>query len=202
MNGIFIDSIFTKIYTLVSTKISHKTAIFDCQKTFVQKLVVKNFFGIIIYAIAFFVLLGVWNLRTTLTGLLAAAGMVGIVIELSLREVLSDLLAGIILFFDRPFRVGDSLVMGDIGGKVLDIGARSVKLKTWDGIFATIPNRKVASEVLKNYSKYTQRRLEVVVGVDYDSDLEKARKGIERAGRAPRPRSCVELVFIENITEE
>lgn len=149
---------------------------------------VKNFFGIIIYAIAFFVLLGVWNLRTTLTGLLAAAGMIGIVIGLSLREVLSDLLAGIILFFDRPFRVGDSLVMGDIGGKVLDIGARSVKLKTWDGIFATIPNRKVASEVLKNYSKYTQRRLEIVVGVDYDSDLEKARKGIERAlGRKDLP---------------
>ena len=142
---------------------------------------IKNFFGIIIYVAAFFILLGIWNLRTTLTGLLAAAGMVGIVIGLSLREVLSDLLAGVILFFDRPFKVGDSLVVGDIGGKVLDIGVRSVKLKTWDGIFASIPNRKVTSEVLKNYSKYTQRRLEIIVGVDYDSDLERVRKAMDRA---------------------
>lgn len=142
---------------------------------------IKNFFGIIIYVVAFFILLGIWNLRTTLTGLLAAAGMVGIVIGLSLREVLSDLLAGVILFFDRPFKVGDSLVVGDIGGKVLDIGVRSVKLKTWDGIFASIPNRKVTSEVLRNYSKYTQRRLEIIVGVDYDSDLERVRKAMDRA---------------------
>lgn len=141
---------------------------------------VKNFSGVIIYVIAFFILLGIWNLRTTLTGLLAAAGMVGIVIGLSLREVISDLLAGVILFFDTSFRVGDALVVGDLGGKVLDIGIRSVKLKTWDGVFATIPNRKVASEVLKNYSKYTERRLEVVVGVDYDSDLEKVRQATER----------------------
>ena len=142
---------------------------------------IKNFFGIIIYVVAFFILLGIWNLRTTLTGLLAAAGMVGIVIGLSLREVLSDLLAGVILFFDRPFKVGDSLVVGDIGGKVLDIGLRSVKLKTWDGIFASIPNRKVTSEVLRNYSKYPQRRLEIIVGVDYDSDLQRVRKAMDRA---------------------
>ena len=111
---------------------------------------IKNFFGVIVSLIAFFVLLGVWNLRTTLTGLLAAAGIGGIVIGLSLREVLSDVLAGVIFFFDRPFKVGDSLVVGDIGGAVLDIGVRSVKLKTWDGVFATIPNRKVASGVLED----------------------------------------------------
>jgi len=113
---------------------------------------VKNFLTVVVYVIALFVLLCIWELRATLTGLLAGAGMVGIVIGLSLREVISDLLAGIILFFDRPFRVGDSLVVGSVGGKVLDIGLRSVKLKTWDGIYATIPNRKVCSEVLKNYS--------------------------------------------------
>jgi len=142
---------------------------------------IKKFFTVIIYITAFFVLLGVWHLRGTLIGLLAGAGIVGIVIGLALRDVISDLLAGIILFFDRPFKIGDALVIGDVGGKVLDIGLRSVKLKTWDGVFATIPNRKVCSEVLRNYTRYARRRLEIVVGVDYDSDLEKVREAITKA---------------------
>jgi small-conductance mechanosensitive channel len=142
---------------------------------------IKKFFAIVIYIVAIFVLLGIWRLRGTLTGLLAGAGIVGIVIGLAIRDIISDLLAGIILFFDRPFRVGDALVIGDVGGKVLDIGIRSVKLKTWDGVFATIPNRKVCSEVLKNYTKYNQRRLEVAVGVDYDSNLEKVQEAITKA---------------------
>jgi small-conductance mechanosensitive channel len=142
---------------------------------------IKKFFAIVIYIVAIFILLGIWRLRGTLTGLLAGAGIVGIVIGLAIRDIISDLLAGIILFFDRPFRVGDALVIGNVGGKVLDIGIRSVKLKTWDGVFATIPNRKVCSEVLKNYTKYNQRRLEVVVGVDYDSDLEKVQEAITKA---------------------
>lgn len=124
---------------------------------------IKKFFAVIIYIIVIFALLGIWHLRGTLTGLLAGAGIVGIVIGLAIRDVISDLLSGIILFFDRPFKIGDSLVIGNVGGKVLDIGLRSVKLKTWDGVFTTIPNRKVCSEVLKNYTKYNERRLEVAV---------------------------------------
>jgi len=142
---------------------------------------IKKIFAVIIYIIAIFVLLGIWHLRGTLTGLLAGAGIVGIVIGLAIRDIISDLLAGIILFFDRPFKIGDSLVIGNVGGKVLDIGLRSVKLRTWDGVFAAIPNRKVCSEVLKNYTKYNQRRLEVVVGVDYDSNLEKVQEAITKA---------------------
>lgn len=142
---------------------------------------IKKIFAIILYIVAVFVVLRIWHLRGTLTGLLAGAGIVGIVIGLAIRDITSDLLAGIILFFDRPFKIGDALVIGDIGGKVLDIGLRSVKLKTWDGVFATIPNRKVCSEVLKNYTRYNQRRLEVVVGVDYDSDLEKVQEAITKA---------------------
>lgn len=142
---------------------------------------IKNFFAVITYIIAVFILLGIWHLRGTLTGLLAGAGIVGIVIGLAIRDVISDLLAGIILFFDRPFKIGDALAIGDVGGKVLNIGLRSVKLKSWDGVFITVPNRKVCSEVLKNYTKYDRRRLEVVVGVDYDSDLEKVREAITKA---------------------
>ena len=140
----------------------------------------KKFFGFVVYIIAFFILLGIWGLRGTLTGVLAGAGIAGIVIGLAVRDIVSDLLAGIILLFDRPFKIGDAVVFGDVGGKILDIGIRSVKLKTWDGVFVTIPNSKIYSGVIKNFSKYDRRRLEMVVGVDYDSDLNKVEEAIRR----------------------
>ena len=140
----------------------------------------KKFFGFVVYIIAFFILLGIWGLRGTLTGVLAGAGIAGIVIGLAVRDIVSDLLAGIILLFDRPFKIGDAVVFGDVGGKILDIGIRSVKLKTWDGVFVTIPNSKIYSGVVKNYTKYDRRRLEMVVGVDYDSDLNKVEEAIRR----------------------
>ena len=64
-------------------------------------------------------------------------------------------------------------------GTVLDIGLRSTKIKTFDGKFVTIPNSKVASSVVTNVSVYEGRRLELIVGVDYNTDLKKARKAIE-----------------------
>jgi len=140
----------------------------------------KKFFSFVVYIIAFFILLGIWGLRGTLTGVLAGAGIAGIVIGLAVRDIVSDLLAGIILLFDRPFKIGDAVVFGDVGGKILDIGIRSVKLKTWDGVFVTIPNSKIYSGVVKNYTKYDRRRLEMVVGVDYDSDLNKVEEAIRR----------------------
>ena len=142
---------------------------------------VKKFFAVIIYLVALFILLWIWGLRGTLVGILAGVGIAGIVIGLAVREILSDLLAGIILFFDRPFKIGDAVVMRDVGGQVLDIGLRSTKIKTWDGVFVVIPNSKVYSEVVKNYTRYNCRRLEVVIGVDYGSDLDKVQRAINRA---------------------
>lgn len=141
---------------------------------------IKKIFSIVLYLIAFFILLGVWGLRGTLTGMLAGAGIAGIVIGMAVRDIASDLLAGVILFFDRPFKIGDAMVLGDLGGQVLDIGLRSTKVKTWDGVFVTIPNSKVYTGVVKNYTRYDRRRLEIDVGVDYDSNLEKVREVINR----------------------
>jgi len=141
---------------------------------------IKKVFAILIYAVAVFALLGIWGLRGTLTGLLAGAGFLGIVIGLATKDIISDLLAGIILFFDRPFEIGGAAVIGDLGGKVLDIGLRSVKIKTWDGVFVTIPNSKVHSSIVKNYTRYHTRRLDFILGVDYGSDLKKVREIITK----------------------
>lgn len=163
---------------------------------------IKRIFAIAIYIVAVFILLAIWNLTATLTGLLAGAGFAGIVIGLAVRDTVSDLLSGIIIFFDKPFKIGDALVVGDVGGQVLDIGLRSVKMKSWDGIFITIPNRKICSEVLKNWTYYDRRRLEINVGVDYDSDLEKSKEAISKALQRedlPVLKDPEPLVFLEKL---
>lgn len=163
---------------------------------------VKKIFAIVIYLIAFFILLGIWGLQGTLTGVLAGAGIAGIVIGLAVKDIASDLLAGIILFFDQPFKIGNGIVLEDVGGQVLDIGLRSVKLKTWDGIFVTIPNSKIYSGIVKNFAKYDRRRLEMVVGVDYDSDLDKVEAAITRAIERedlPILRDPAPIIALENL---
>jgi small-conductance mechanosensitive channel len=142
---------------------------------------VKKFFAVIIYLIAVFILVGIWGLKGTLTGLLAGAGVAGIVIGIAVKDIVSDLFAGIILFFDRPFKIGDAIVIENMGGQVLDIGLRSTKVKTWDGVFVVIPNSKVYSGIIKNYTNYNCGRLEVAVGVDYESKLNKVQKAINQA---------------------
>lgn len=141
---------------------------------------VKKFMGVLVYIGALFVILGIWNLKDLLLGMLAGAGVAGIVIGFAAKDVFSDILAGVMLFFDRPFKIGEAVNIGDVSGKVTDIGLRSTKIKTWDSIRVTIPNSKVESEVVTNYSHYDQRRLEIEVGVDYDTDIKKAVKTIEK----------------------
>ncbi|MBE0478693.1 mechanosensitive ion channel family protein [Candidatus Aerophobetes bacterium] len=164
---------------------------------------IKKIFAVVIYLIAFFLLLGVWGLQGTLTGVLAGAGIAGIVIGLAIRDIASDLLAGIILFFDHPFKIGDAIVLGDVGGQVLDIGLRSTKIKTWDGVFVTLPNNKVYSGIVKNYTKYDRRRLEIVVGVDYDSNLDTVQEAITRALNredVPILKDPAPIVALENLS--
>jgi small-conductance mechanosensitive channel len=105
------------------------------------------------------------------------------------------------LFFDRPFKIGDSINIEKLWGVVQDIGIRSTRLRTFDGKFVTIPNSKIAKSIITNVSVFEGRRLDLTVGVDYDTDLKKAKKAIERAVRKlerkgmikeePKPRTFV-----------
>lgn len=137
--------------------------------------------NVLIYGVTILFLLGTWGLSAPLSALLTGAGIAGIVIGFATKDILGDLLAGIMLFFDRPFKIGHAINLNDIWGSVLDIGIRSTKVKTFDGKFVTIPNSVIAKSIVTNLSVYEDRRLEVEVGVDYDTDLKKAKRAVERA---------------------
>jgi len=133
----------------------------------------KRFFSIILWLIVIFIILGVFGLEDILWGAFAAVGFAGIVIGMATRDVVSDMLTGLLLYVYRPFKIGDSVMISDIGGTIKDIEIGGVRIKAWSGEIVTIPNSKVRTSIIKNYS-IDVRRASIDLYVDYNSDFNKA----------------------------
>lgn len=124
-----------------------------------------------IYFVALLLIMNVLGLTSALQAMLAGAGIVGIAVGFAAKDVLSNLLSGIFLQIDRPFKLGDTVKVGDMLGEVVDINLRTTDIKTFDGIGITIPNSKLATSTIINYSRYHVRRLNIPVGVAYEADI-------------------------------
>jgi len=115
-----------------------------------------------------------------LTGLLVAGGVMGIVVGFAAQTVVANALSGIFLHIDRPLKLGDPVQVENISGHVIDISIFSTKIKTWDGNIVRIPNDKLFSALITNYTASVARRIEFKIGISYSSDIGKAKEAILR----------------------
>jgi len=97
------------------------------------------------------------NIGNLLTGL----SIVGAALALSAKESLENLIASFIIFFDKPFYVGDLLKVNSVTGTVESIGLRSTRIRTADKTLITVPNKQMVDSVVDNWSMRTQRRAEM-----------------------------------------
>jgi small-conductance mechanosensitive channel len=118
------------------------------------------------------IILGLWNVD--LSGLLVGAGFLGIVVGMAARQTLGALLAGFVLMFSRPFEIGDWVEINDEEGIVTDISIVNTRIQTFAGEYVMIPNDIVSGEKIVNKSRKGRLRVEVEVGVDYETDVERA----------------------------
>ncbi|WP_343067669.1 mechanosensitive ion channel family protein [Halobellus ruber] len=125
-----------------------------------------------LYVISFLLILTLWQVN--IGGILVGAGFLGIVVGMAARQTLGALLAGFVLMFSRPFEIGDWIEVGDNEGIVTDITIVNTRIQTFDGEYVMIPNDVVSSRSLINRSRKGRLRIEVEVGVDYDTDAERA----------------------------
>ena len=88
------------------------------------------------------------NLGVNITSLIAGLGVGGIAIAMAIKNILTDLLASLTIYFDRPFIVGDKIVMGDTEGVVQKIGIKTTRIKGLEGEEIIIPNGKLTSSVV------------------------------------------------------
>jgi small-conductance mechanosensitive channel len=109
-----------------------------------------------------------------LTGLLVAGGIVGLVLGFASQSVVSNLISGLFLIFERPVKIGDQINVGDVSGVVVDIRILSTIVRTYEGAYVRIPNEKVFSSEITNFVAHAARRVEYTVGISYADDAEKA----------------------------
>ena len=139
-----------------------------------------NLLGSIFYI--FFLFLGVFialtllHLDKTVTSLLAGAGVIGLALGFAFQEIASNFVSGVFISLQRPYSIGDIVEIDSFFGTVETISLRTTTVLTFDGIKILIPNKKMFTEPLKNYNDVPKRRLDIEVGVAYNTDLEKAEK--------------------------
>ncbi|SDD89640.1 mechanosensitive ion channel family protein [Kordiimonas lacus] len=108
------------------------------------------------------------------TSLVAVLGAAGLAIGLALQGTLSNLAAGVMLLIFRPFRVGQFVEVGGHAGTVKGISLFLTKLDTGDNVRITIPNNSVWGSSIRNFNHHDTRRLQIVYGIGYGDDIDKA----------------------------
>ena len=118
-----------------------------------------------------FALAGYGNILTALATVGAAATLA---IGFAMQDVLKNLVAGVFIFTDEPFRIGDWIEWEDNAGVVEDISLRVSRVRTFDNELLTVPNSNLTDGVIKNPVAKGQFRLKFVFGIGYDDDIDKA----------------------------
>lgn len=144
---------------------------FKVRQASIREITIK-IMKVVVIAIGFFVALGLLNLNTILTSVLAGAGVVGLAVGLALQGTLNNTFSGILLSFLPELQIGDWIENNGYAGKVVEINLRSIVIREADNNYVVIPNSQVIDAPFKNFSRTSRSRIMVNCGVAYNSDLE------------------------------
>ena len=155
--------------------------------------------GIAYYLVIMVVLVAALSLVGIQTGsLIALLGAAGLAVGLALQGTLSHFASGVMLLSFRPIRAGDFVDIGGTSGTVHQVGLFAVALDTPDNVRIVVPNSNVWGQTITNYAVNDQRRIDLVIGVGYEDDLQLAARVIaevlaedDRVLEQPEPQVAV-----------
>jgi small-conductance mechanosensitive channel len=116
------------------------------------------------------------NLGYNVTTIIAGLGIGGIAIALAAQNILGDLFNYFVIFFDRPFEIGDFIVVDDKKGNVEHIGIKTTRLKSLTGEQLIFSNSDLSNSRIHNFKRLEERRVAFTLGVVYDTSLEQLRE--------------------------
>lgn len=128
----------------------------------------------IIYVFAFLAILVIFKID--LTSVVLGFGIGGIAVALALQNVLGDAFSAFSIFFDKPFEIGDFIVIGEYSGTVTKIGMKSTRVQLLQGEELIVSNRELTTSSVRNFKKLEKRRIVFVVRVAYNTPFEKLKK--------------------------
>ncbi len=126
----------------------------------------------LVLAVVVIAVLQLFGVQTT--SLVAVLGAAGLAVGLALQGTLSNFAAGVMLLIFRPFKVGDFVDAAGTAGSVEEIGIFSTTLKSPDNVKIVVPNSQVYGQTIKNFNGFETRRVDMVMGISYDDDIQRA----------------------------
>jgi small-conductance mechanosensitive channel len=136
--------------------------------------VFKKIINAVVYLLTFLVILYV--LKIDLSGIVLGMGVGGIAIAFALQNVLSDAFSAFSIYFDKPFEIGDYIVVGEYSGTVTKIGIKSTRVQLLQGEELVLSNSVLTTSSVRNFKKMRKRRISFSFGVIYDTPTNKLKK--------------------------
>jgi small-conductance mechanosensitive channel len=144
-------------------------------------LVLGKFIRVIIWIVAILFILS--NLGINITSLIAGLGIGGIAIAFALQNILGDLFAAFTIYFDKPFKVGDFIIIGTDMGVIKHIGLVSTRIQALQGQEIVVSNRELTTTRINNYKRMKKRRIDFKFGVEYGTSVAQLKKVNEIVAR-------------------
>ena len=132
---------------------------------------ITNLAYVFVIIMGMIVALEVMNLSGTVNKLLAGAGIIGLGVSFAFQDILANVFAGVIIAIRKPFDIGDMIEINGVVGQVEFIRLRNVYLHNYKGQIIIIPSRSILQNNIVNYAKKGIRRVDINVGVAYNSDM-------------------------------
>lgn len=130
---------------------------------------------VVLIVVTFMLALYAAGLGPIAAGILATAGASAVILGFAFKDIGENFIAGIILAFNRPFEVNDTVQIGQVMGKIKSMDFRYTKVKTFDGKDIYIPNSDVMTEPVINYTEDGYFRWDFIVGIAYEDDIQAAK---------------------------
>ena len=135
---------------------------------------ILSIISLILTTTLFVICLGVIGFDDVTNKILAGAGLTTFIIGFALKDIGENFLAGILMAFQRPFRIGDLIQIDDIKGRVIEMNLRSTTIKTLDGIDAYIPNASILKNNLENFTIDELMRSQFLISISHDEKIDEA----------------------------
>lgn len=138
------------------------------------------------------------QLKINITSMLAGVGVIGLALSFAAQDTVGNIISGVVIIIDGPFKEGDWISMGDLHATVSEIRLRTTVLTTFDNETVVVPNKQLAQERIVNYTMTPKSRVKVSIGIAYKEDMQRARhimletvKGDDRILAEPAPNVIV-----------
>jgi len=138
------------------------------------------------------------QLKINITSMLAGVGFIGLALSFAAKDTVGNIISGVVIIIDVPFKEGDWISLGEMHATVTEIRLRTTVLTTFDNEMVVVPNMQISQERIVNYTITPKSRIKVPIGIAYKEDMQRARdilletvKGDERILLDPSPNVIV-----------